>query len=104
MILKKVFTTRPEMIFGVTFIAISPDHPIINSLKKDENDVQGLDSDEDGYLGYDAIIHFNSSSNNFIEQTHLKRRKVPIFKADYVHKYDIISFHFFSNFNRKRFV
>ena len=30
----KVFTTRPDTIFGASFIALSIDHPIAKNLKK----------------------------------------------------------------------
>ena len=30
----KVFTTRPDTIFGATFLAVSIDHPICESTKK----------------------------------------------------------------------
>ena len=33
----KIFTTRPDTIFGASFIAIAPDHPFTNFFKDDEN-------------------------------------------------------------------
>ena len=33
----KVFTTRPETIFGATFLALSAEHKIANEFKKDKN-------------------------------------------------------------------
>ena len=33
----KVFTTRPDTIFGASFIALSVDHPIAKNLEKDKN-------------------------------------------------------------------
>jgi leucyl-tRNA synthetase len=33
----KIFTTRPDTIFGASFIAIAPDHPFTNFFKNDEN-------------------------------------------------------------------
>ena len=32
----KIFTTRPDTIFGATFLAVSSDHPICNNFAKDE--------------------------------------------------------------------
>ncbi len=32
----KIFTTRPDTIFGASFIAIAPDHPFTESFKNDE--------------------------------------------------------------------
>jgi len=33
----KIFTTRPDTIFGATFIAIAPDHPFTENFKNDQN-------------------------------------------------------------------
>jgi leucyl-tRNA synthetase len=33
----KIFTTRPDTIFGATFIAIAPDHPFTENFKNDED-------------------------------------------------------------------
>jgi len=33
----KIFTTRPDTIFGASFIAIAPDHPFTKFFEKDEN-------------------------------------------------------------------
>lgn len=33
----KIFTTRPDTIFGVSFIAISPNHPLVNEITTKEN-------------------------------------------------------------------
>jgi leucyl-tRNA synthetase len=33
----KIFTTRPDTIFGASFIAIAPDHPFTENIKNDEN-------------------------------------------------------------------
>ena len=33
----KVFTTRPDTIFGASFIAIAPDHPFTENFKNDQN-------------------------------------------------------------------
>ena len=33
----KVFTTRPDTIFGASFIAVSIDHPIAKNFEKDKD-------------------------------------------------------------------
>ena len=33
----KIFTTRPDTIFGATFLAVSSDHPICDNFKKMKN-------------------------------------------------------------------
>ena len=37
-----VFTTRPDTLFGASFIAISPNHPIALSLEEENEDVSGF--------------------------------------------------------------
>ena len=32
----KAFTTRPDTLFGVTFFGISPNHPIVNEISKND--------------------------------------------------------------------
>ena len=32
----KAFTTRPDTLFGVTFFGISPNHPIVKELSKND--------------------------------------------------------------------
>jgi leucyl-tRNA synthetase len=34
----EVFTTRPDTLYGASFIAIAPDHPLMNALAKDKKD------------------------------------------------------------------
>ena len=38
----EVFTTRPDTLFGASFIAVSPNHPIALSLAKDNDDVSAF--------------------------------------------------------------
>jgi leucyl-tRNA synthetase len=85
-----VFTTRPDTIYGVTFMAIAPENPLIKKLKiseskkdeiekyihasinKTEIERQSTEKEKDGvYTGIDAINPLNN-------------QKVKIFIADYV--------------------
>ena len=36
----KVYTTRPDTLFGASFIALSPDHPIVQGLAKSNPEIQ----------------------------------------------------------------
>ena len=36
----EVFTTRPDTIFGMSFCAISPDHPLAKALSKDNEKIR----------------------------------------------------------------
>jgi len=84
----KVFTTRPDTIFGVTFMSIAPEHPMIEKLidgssqkeavqtyireatKKTE--IERLEKEKDGvFTGCHAVNPINNE-------------KIPIFVADYV--------------------
>jgi len=38
----KIFTTRPDTLFGVTFMVIAPEHPIINTLEKNIKNISEL--------------------------------------------------------------
>ncbi|MDC1356251.1 leucine--tRNA ligase [Pseudomonadota bacterium] len=38
----KIFTTRPDTIFGATFIAISPQHPLTSEIKKKDKGAQNF--------------------------------------------------------------
>ena len=33
----QVFTTRPETVFGVTYVVLAPEHLLVNELTTDEN-------------------------------------------------------------------
>ena len=36
----KAFTTRPDTLFGVTFFGISPNHPLVDGIIKDDNELK----------------------------------------------------------------
>jgi leucyl-tRNA synthetase len=38
----KAFTTRPDTIYGVTFFGISPNHPIVEELQKEDIEIQSF--------------------------------------------------------------
>ena len=77
----KVYTTRPDTIFGATFVAISADHDLAKKiLKKDNNakrfneEIKAIDS-EKTKVGYDTSI--------FIKHPFLDK-KIPLFIANFV--------------------
>ena len=78
----KVFTTRPDTIFGASFCAISIDHPlaieIINKnvkAKKFVKECENLnpDKDKNGFLTGEYVIH-----------PFIKNKKIPIYLANFV--------------------
>ena len=38
----EIFTTRPDTIFGATFAAISPNHPLSEKLSEQKNEIKIL--------------------------------------------------------------
>ena len=83
----KVFTTRPDTIFGASFIALSPDHPLkkyfdksdkFNSFKK-ECDKTG--TTEEALANADK---YGFKTNFFVSHPFIKGRKIPIFFANFV--------------------
>jgi len=51
----KVFTTRPDTIFGCTFMALPPEHPLVTSWLKDESKDSEIKKFCDKVLNEDAI-------------------------------------------------
>ena len=77
----KVFTTRPDTIFGATFVAISPDHQLANKISKKDSaakkfidQIKTIDS-EKTKVGYNTKI--------FIKHPFLDK-KIPLFIANFV--------------------
>ena len=77
----KVYTTRPDTIFGATFVAISADHDLAkkilkkdNSAKRFNEEIKAIDS-EKTKVGYDTSI--------FIKHPFLDK-KIPLFIANFV--------------------
>ncbi len=77
----KVFTTRPDTIFGATFVAISPDHQLANKISKKDSaakkfidQIKTMDS-EKTKVGYNTKI--------FIKHPFLDK-KIPLFIANFV--------------------
>ena len=84
----EVFTTRPDTIFGLSFCAVSPDHPLAKSLAKKDKDLKSFidechrmgTSEEDieraekkGYdTGLKAVHPFKKSA------------KVPVYVANFI--------------------
>ena len=77
----KVYTTRPDTIFGATFVAISPDHEIAKKLyekdvnaKKFRNEISNVDS-EKIKIGYNTNIQVQ---HPFLD------KKIPMFIANFI--------------------
>ncbi len=87
----KVFTTRPDTIFGVTYMVISPEHPMISEFKDEISNIDEIEK-----------YQFEASKKSELERSELSKEKtgvkiegikainpvnnkeIPIFVADYV--------------------
>ncbi len=87
----RVFTTRPDTIFGVTYMVVAPEHNIIDKLK---NNIQNVDEIEEYRLKASKKSEFErvelSKEKTGVEIKGIKainpvtQEAIPIFVADYV--------------------
>jgi leucyl-tRNA synthetase len=85
----RVFTTRPDTIFGVTFLALAPEHPLVDALTTPEHR-----ADVDAYVAQTRRLSEIERQSTEREKTGvrlgsdainpLNGQRVPIFIADYV--------------------
>ncbi len=80
----KIFTTRPDTIYGATFIALSSEHELVNKISKNNNELKkfiesckGLDS-EKVKKGFDIGL--------FVNHPFIKHKKLPVYVANFVLK------------------
>lgn len=84
----KVFTTRPDTLFGASFVALAPEHELVQSLTQEENrsgveayvDAAGKKSDLERQEGKEKTGVFTGS----YAINPVNGKKVPIWVADYV--------------------
>jgi leucyl-tRNA synthetase len=82
----KVFTTRPDTIFGASFIAIAPDHPFTENFKNEKNfkDFKNLALKS---LGTESSLSTNEKLGfqTFFFAFHpLTNKKLPIYVANFI--------------------
>ncbi|MCA6070278.1 MAG: leucine--tRNA ligase [Endomicrobium sp.] len=86
----KVFTTRPDTLFGATFIVVAPEHEIINEMK-----LQIINYNEVAKYAIDSGRKSNIERSSSKEKTGIKLeginainpstgKEIPVFTADYV--------------------
>ncbi|MCA9508727.1 MAG: leucine--tRNA ligase [Myxococcales bacterium] len=85
----KVFTTRPDTIFGVTFIALAPEHSLAKTLLDEKQKEAGLKYIDDAQKKDDAErTNANKSKSGVFTGSYavhpLSKKKLPIYIADYV--------------------
>ena len=83
----KVFTTRPDTIFGATFLAVSVDHPLCKNLEKQKDFIEFKKKSSQVGTTEEAIA--NAEKIGFdtkLKAIHpfIKNKKIPIFVANFI--------------------
>ena len=84
----RTFTTRIDTIFGVTFLVLAPEHPLVESLTADEHraEVQAYVEDARRQTEIERLAAEKEKTGVFLGShvvNRLNGEKVPIFIADY---------------------
>jgi leucyl-tRNA synthetase len=83
----KVFTTRPDTIFGATFLALSADHPLCVQFKDDKefikfkNNCSKMGTTEEAIANAEKLGFF---TNSYALHPFIKDKKIPIYIANFV--------------------
>ena len=83
----KIFTTRPDTIFGASFLAVSADHPICINLEKNndfiefKNDCLKVGTTEEALANAEKIGY---NTNLTANHPFIKDKKIPIFVANFI--------------------
>jgi len=83
----KVFTTRPDTIFGATFLAVSVDHPLCKDLEKQKEFIDFKKKSSEVGTTEEAIanaekIGFNSGFK--AKHPFIKNKTIPVFVANFI--------------------
>jgi leucyl-tRNA synthetase len=82
----KIFTTRPDTIFGASFIAISPDHPFTESFKNEKN-FQDFKELALKNIGTESLLSKNEKlgfKTPFFVLHPFLNKKIPIYVANFI--------------------
>lgn len=84
----EVFTTRPDTLYGASFIAIAPDHPLTNALakknkglKKFQKTCAALGTSEEAIETAEKIGHFTGV---YVEHPLVPGWEIPVWAANFV--------------------
>ena len=83
----KVFTTRPDTIFGASFLALSCDHPLSSQFTKDQNfqnfkkECDKTGTTEEAMANADKIGFF---TNLYVQHPFILNKKLPVYFANFV--------------------
>ena len=83
-----VFTTRPDTIFGATFIALSPQHPLLKKTASKDNKVKEFINSCETYSTSEIEIEKGEKlgfrTDLTTEHPFIKDKKIPIYIANFV--------------------
>ena len=71
----KVFTTRPDTIFGASFIALSADHALSKKFTNDKNFIKFAKKETENYKSFPKFKFFNFKCCCIIDFHHWFKRK-----------------------------
>jgi leucyl-tRNA synthetase len=83
----KIFTTRPDTIFGATFIAVSSDHEICENFSSNKEFIKFKDecskvgTTEEALANADKIGY---NTNIFADHPFINNKKIPIYVANFI--------------------
>ncbi len=77
----KIYTTRPDTIFGATFIAISCQHPLAQSLSKKNNLIKNFVKECEGLNPDNEKLGYNTGLN--VEHP-INKKPLPVYIANFV--------------------
>ena len=86
----EVFTTRPDTLFGATYLVIAPEHPLINKLKSAITNKQAVEEYIDKALQTQEFERTRDNEKTGIKIEGIKavnpinNQVIPVFIADYV--------------------
>ena len=83
----KIFTTRPDTIFGASFIALSVDHPLSQNFKTDNNFLKFKKQCDKSGTTEEALANAEKlgyKTNLFANHPFIKDKNIPIFFANFV--------------------
>ena len=81
-----VFTTRPDTIEGVTFIVLSPEHPLVKTLCDNDKKVTDYVNKSKNKTDQERIINKDKTGvfTNLYAINPVTKKEIPIWVADYV--------------------
>ena len=83
----KIFTTRPDTIFGASFIAIAPDHPFTKFFEGDENFLK-FKSEALKNIAIESSLSKNEKlgfkTPYFAQHPFIKDKKLPIYVSNFI--------------------